>query len=187
MHMTQTARLSARSGSEHIKNQAPGPTARALFCLSSVGADDSVRPLVRNIVLFEQCRFAGGPLASPRGSCLRSFAPQTDEGRGAAAFSWACKANRKCSPTLIRPSVRTGAPSPRGRYGLPAFRRCVVDMAACAYFFTFHYSLLLKTNSPGGVGRRGRVCITVLIWQILSSAGRSGAGRLLFRAWSRPG
>ena len=37
---------------------------------------------------------------------------RSDEGRGALSF---CFAFRNCSQTLIRPSVRTGAPSPRGK------------------------------------------------------------------------
>ena len=41
-------------------------------------------------------------MASPRGSCLRSAAEQTDEGRGAVAFWYNCKAMRKCSLALIR-------------------------------------------------------------------------------------
>ena len=46
------------------------------------------------------------------GRWLRREAEQTDEGM---EHSSKCNATRYCSPALIRPSVRTGAPSPKGK------------------------------------------------------------------------
>ena len=84
------------------------------------------------------------PLASPGGSCLRSFAPQTDEGRGALTFWNNCKAIQKCSPTLIR--LASLAPFPEGK----VWGACVSPLRrgfGSSHFFLFYDYFLFNNVS----------------------------------------